>query len=76
MNVGMLWYDNDPATALNSKVKRAADYYHQKYGRLPDLCLVNPSMLSEPQVAADKIAIRSNRSILPGHLWIGEEDKS
>jgi hypothetical protein len=72
----MLWYDNDPQTALKAKVKRAADYYRQKYGRLPDLCLVNPSMLAEPLAAADKITVRSNRSILPGHLWIGEEDKN
>ena len=33
MNVGMLWFDNDPRTALSVKVQRAADYYHQKYGK-------------------------------------------
>ena len=76
MNVGMLWYDNDPQTTLKAKVKRAADYYRLKYGRLPDLCLVNPSMLAEPLAEADRIAVRSNRAILPGHLWIGEEDKN
>jgi hypothetical protein len=76
MNVGMLWFDNDPRTALKVKVRRAADYYRQKYGHLPNLCLVNPCMLSEPLVEADKVAIRSNRSILPGHLWIGEEDQN
>jgi hypothetical protein len=76
MNVGMLWFDNDPRTALKVKVRRAAGYYRQKYGHLPNLCLVNPCMLSEPLVEADKVAIRSNRSILPGHLWIGEEDQN
>ena len=80
MNVGMLWFDNDPRTALAAKVSRAADYYRQKYGRAANLCLVNPSMLGEPQranqeVQAGKIAVRPNRSILPGHLWIGTEDK-
>ena len=39
MNVGMLWYDNDPRTALTAKVDRAADYYRKKYGVVADLCL-------------------------------------
>jgi hypothetical protein len=80
MNVGMLWYDNDPRTALNIKVERAADYYRQKYGRIPDLCLVHPTMLgAHPEQMlgrAGKVALRSNRAILPGHLWIGEDDKN
>ncbi len=47
MNIGMLWFDNDPRTALTAKVNRAADYYRQKYGLVPDLCLVHPSMLGD-----------------------------
>jgi hypothetical protein len=73
MNVGMLWYDNDPTTALRTKVERAADYYKKKYGRLPTLCLVHPSMLSAPDRVTGKVAIRPHRSVLPGHLWIGED---
>jgi hypothetical protein len=51
MNVGMLWYDNDPRIALTTKVTRAADYYRQKYGLVADLCLVHPSMLGESRIA-------------------------
>ena len=81
MNVGMLWFDNDPRTALRNKVERAADYYRQKYGLVPDLCLVHPSMLASPRPEIvegriGKVAVRPNRAILPGHLWIGSEDKS
>ncbi|HEY5271524.1 MAG TPA: hypothetical protein VII97_14390 [Anaerolineales bacterium] len=80
MNIGMLWFDNDPRTALTAKVSRAADYYRQKYGLVPDLCLVHPSMLREhPDLvegSAGKVAVRPNRAILPGHLWIGTEDKN
>ena len=79
MNVGMLWFDNDPRTALTAKVSRAADYYRQKYGLVPDLCLVNPSMLGERadlvEGQSGKVVVRSNRAILPGHLWIGTEEK-
>ena len=80
MNVGMLWFDNDVHTALTAKVNRAADYYRQKYGLVPDLCLVHPSMLGErPDLVeghAGKVTVRPNKAILPGHLWIGTEDKN
>jgi hypothetical protein len=81
MNVGMLWFDNDPRTALTAKVSRAADYYRQKYGLVADLCLVHPSMLgaSHPNLEdtpIGKITVRTNRAILPGHLWIGTEQKN
>ena len=79
MNVGMLWFDNDPRTALTVKVARAADYYQHKYGLVPDLCLVHPSMLGGPRPDKDKepvgkVAVRPDRLIQPGHLWIGKED--
>ena len=73
MFTGMMWYDNDPKTALTEKVHQAADYYRQKYGRIPDVCLVNPKMMPEGEAREGKITIRANRSVLPGHLWIGVE---
>jgi hypothetical protein len=71
METGMLWFDNDPKTALAVKIERAADYYRQKYGRIPDLCLVHPSMLGENAPAEGRITVRPYRPVLPGHLWIG-----
>ncbi len=78
MLTGMLWFDNDPGSTLLIKVKKAADFYRQKYGRSPDLCLVHPSMLEKNQQLADfgKLIIRPYRPVLPGHLWIGIEEKS
>ena len=46
MNVGMLWFDNDPKSNLDAKIERAADYYRGKYGKVPTLCFVHPSMLA------------------------------
>lgn len=83
MHTGMLWFDNSQ-TALNAKIRKAIDYYHKKYGRSPDLCLVHPSMLKDSQLEADKhalsmaegITVRPYRPVLPGHLWIGVEDQN
>ena len=80
MKAGMLWYDNDPHTVLTMKVNRAVDYYRQKYGCDPDPCLVHPCMIDEDLGLLDgregRIIVRPNRSVLPGHLWIGVEDKN
>ena len=54
------------------------DYYHKKYGRIPDLCLVHPSMLdkNQKQLEINKLTVRPYRPVLPGHIWIGIEDKN
>ncbi len=75
MNTGMMWFDNDPKIPLAEKVERAAAHYRSKYGRAPDLCLVHPSMLTETQVQAGRVLVRPLRSVLPGHLWIGVEER-
>jgi hypothetical protein len=73
----MLWFDNSQ-TALTVKIQKAVDYYHKKYGRSPDLCLVHPSMLdkNERQLEINKMTVRPYRPVLPGHIWIGIEDKN
>ena len=84
MNVGMLWFDNDTKEDLDDKVIRAALYYREKYGRMPTLCFVHPSMLPDQEASTAKdgeslevkvqkseVVIRSNQSVLPNHFWIG-----
>lgn len=71
MNIGMLWFDNDPKADIKIKIERAAAYYRKKYGRVPDLCFVHPSMLGESKPQTGKIELRASRSVLPHHFWIG-----
>lgn len=87
MNIGMLWFDNDPKVELIAKIERAANYYRIKYGKTPTLCFVHPSMLpteneeqptpSPPENDKDSgllmggVEVRSNQSVLPNHFWIG-----
>lgn len=76
MNAGMMWFDNNPKTALAAKIQQAADYYRQKYGATPNLCYVHPSMLKENESGAGKINVRGYRPVLPGYLWIGLAEKN
>ncbi len=78
MNIGMLWFDNDPKAEIDTKIKRAADYYHNKYGVIPDLCVIHPSMVGsgalpsqEEKMRSGNIEVRTSRSVLPNHFWIG-----
>jgi len=77
MHTGMLWFDNDPRTTLSVKIQKAMDYYSKKFGRVPDICLVHPSMLDngKKQIELEKLTIRPYRPVMPGHLWIGVEDQ-
>lgn len=79
MNIGMLWFDNDPRTAMEVKIERAVHYYANKYGATPDLCFVHPTMLlREGKVAnpvqplhSGAVEVRPAHSVLPNHFWIG-----
>lgn len=77
MHTGMLWFDNS-SLLLSVKIQKAVDYYHKKYGHLPDLVLVHPSMLEEngrEGMKLESLTVRAYRPVLPGYLWIGVEDK-
>jgi hypothetical protein len=71
MNVGMLWFDNDPKSDISVKIGRAADYYRSKYGQTPNLCFVHPSMLEEKSQRVPEIEVRTNHTVRPNHFWIG-----
>ena len=87
MKIGMLWFDNDAKAALDVRIERAASYYRTKYGKTPTLCYVHPSMLPAPVVESlpedngsqtepvivrhAGVEVRTNRTVLPNHFWIG-----
>lgn len=81
MHTGMLWFSNDALKPIETKIKEAVDYYVKKYNRQPDLCLVHPNMVEdksrqlEISVGTGKIKVRPYKPVLPGHIWIGVEDK-
>ena len=75
MHTGMLWFDNSQIS-LEIKIQKAIDYYHKKYGKTPDLCLVHPSMLKDVKFEDKNVTVRPYRPVLPGHIWIGIEDNN
>jgi hypothetical protein len=79
MDIGLLWFDNDPRRRLEEKVLRAVAHYQRKYGHTPNVCFVHPSMLNgngrRSVLRAGGVEVRPGRAILPDHFWIGTMDK-
>jgi hypothetical protein len=76
MNVGMLWFDDNPKTSLKVKIEQATNYYRKKYGYNPDICFVNPSALQGQQLYDSSICLKPSRSVLPHHFWLGLDDRN
>lgn len=74
MEIGMLWFDNDPKKSLTQKIIEAADYYRHKYGRVPNSARVNVKALDVAEFHVGIVTVKPLRCILPGHLWIGMEE--
>ena len=71
MNIGMLWFDNDNKSDLVTKIQKAADYYHLKYGKAPNLCLVHPRTMGNSLWTEAGIEVRTTPAVLPNHFWLG-----
>ena len=84
MHVGMMWFDDNPKLSLGKKIEKAVVYYRQKYHREPNLCLIHPGMIEDGKSDAGRVeldnivglTVRTYRPVLPGHFWIGMEDKN
>ncbi|MGH2538528.1 MAG: hypothetical protein ACRDHL_14150 [Candidatus Promineifilaceae bacterium] len=70
MDVGMLWLDDDKRATLEQKVERAAEYYREKYGQVPELCFVNKAALEEGRLVG-AIEVRPAGYMLPHHFLLG-----
>lgn len=76
MNVGMMWTFDKPLAGLVANLIDAADHYRQKYGRVPNCCMVHPMYLTEPAMKVGLVTVKPMKEILPKSLWIGFEEMS
>jgi hypothetical protein len=58
-----------PLAGLVPNLIDAADYYRQKYGQVPNICMVNPKDAVALNVGI--VTIEPMKEILPKSLWIG-----
>ena len=70
LEFGLLWYDNDPKTALTSKIERAVARYRAKMGEIPNICYVHQAAL-EREMEWQGVRVLGLPNIPPNHFWIG-----
>jgi hypothetical protein len=73
VDIGMLWYQDDPKMTLEEKVAEAVDYYRAKYHRQPNACYVHPALLS-PDGAAKvmcDVRVQASGAVIKDHFWLG-----
>lgn len=80
MEIGMLWYDDDPKRTLEEKIARAVNFYRTKYGRDANTCYVHPSLLGDTipeqtfrQVNVTGVKVKPNGTVIRNHMWLGVE---
>ena len=80
MEIGLLWFDNDPSVGIEEKIRRAAKHYREKYGQPANICYANSRVLLEQSGVKDTFKIELNDAalrvvaagnILPHHFWVG-----
>jgi len=79
VEVGMLWFDNDPDNHINDKIVRGVEYYRDKYGVHPYQhieVLISEAdfpedVLPEEEFVIGNITVILDKIILPFHYLIG-----
>ncbi len=72
MRIGMLWFDSNRSLAVEQRIERAANYYRDKYGQAPTLCLVHPALAAAGMPdQVGQVELRALDTVLPNHFWIG-----
>ena len=74
MQVGLLWYDDDPKKTLGMKVEQAQARYIEKYGHAPNACYVN-SAAAVTDGEAHTVRIIPAISVRPNYFWIGVDNE-
>jgi hypothetical protein len=81
MQMGLLWFDNDPGRELAAKVEDAARRYRDKFGSAPDTCYVNRAAVEGQEMVVRfgeskgrSVRVLPAGNVLPHHFWIGVED--
>jgi hypothetical protein len=71
--IGLLWYNPKLMQDYDKALDEVRDYYYKKYNRSGSVTVyVNPSCVKETKLQG--ITIKATRSVLPNHIWIGQED--
>ena len=71
MQMGLLWFDDNPSLPVSSKIEQAARRYRERFGRSPDLCYVHPRTLADAKDLSVDLQVAERPTVQPNNFWIG-----
>jgi hypothetical protein len=71
MNIGLLWFDDDPGHSLAERIGQAVAHYQARFGLTPNLCYVNPRALEQGAPAIAGLRLAPAQAVAPEQLWLG-----
>ena len=79
MDVGMLWYDNDPKRTLRERVIGGIEAYYAKFQEWPNMCYVSAKQWSQEMefdltYRGAEVSVITAPNVLIGHFWIGQAE--
>lgn len=66
----LVWFDDHPKRELRFKIIEAIDTYQNRFGKRPNVVLVNESQLSEP---IEGVNVTSRSYVRRHYFWVGFE---
>ena len=76
VKLGWMWFDDDPKTSLEDKLRQASECYRQKFGQKPRLCYVNGGALADSPPAVGSVQMRGAGNVSPGYFLFVVESES
>lgn len=73
MQIGLLWFDNDPKRKLADKIGQAAARYQAKLRRKPTVCYLNAEEFDGKTEEINGIRLKPAANVRPHYFWIGIE---
>lgn len=77
--VGIQFYENDPSTSLEQKIKTVQELHKKKVGLVAKICLVSVKNADGVNFAELSkvcgLVVKPTRMLPVHHLWIGEEQE-
>jgi hypothetical protein len=71
MQMGLLWFDDNPKVSFVAKIEKAARRYRERFGRAPDMCYVHPQTLAGVEELPVHVRVIKRATVQPNNFWIG-----
>ena len=71
MTTGMLYCDDEMGTANRESIRKAIQYFRDRFGEEPNICYLNPELVVEKQKEPSTVEYLFTGILEPNQIWLG-----